>query len=29
LWLGAVEHPHNDDGGRVDVEGQLDLLVGG
>jgi len=29
-WLrfGAVEHPHDDDGGGVHVERQLDLLAG-
>jgi hypothetical protein len=29
LRLGAVEHPHDDDRGRMHVEGELDLLVGG
>jgi hypothetical protein len=29
LRLGAVEHAHDDDGGGVNVERQLDLLAGG
>jgi len=28
LWLGAVEHLHDDDRGGVNIESQLDLLVG-
>jgi hypothetical protein len=29
LRVGAVEHPHDNDGGGMNVERQLDLLAGG